>query len=423
MNNNPNDINVINKYLNIQEKFMKIGGYEADALVDKVAHGLNITELMTKNFSILSGGEQRRVVFASIIIKNPTILLLDEPTNHLDINMLEWLEDYLIKYNGTIVLVSHDRYFLDKVSKKIILIENGKAIEFFGNYSKFMIENELRIEREFKEYKDQQKLIAAMKKKIKQLEEFGRLAFPYGEPFFRRAENIRKRLERIIKKEKPNIKKELPLNLNFEKRSGKDVLVIENYDLKVEGKVLVKNINIRVNYKDKICIMGANGTGKSTLIKKILDQDSFIKVGSNVIIGYIPQEIIIDSNETILDYVKKFYIGDEAHLRSTLHKFAFYGENVFKRVNKLSGGEKVRLKLMELIQKNSNFIILDEPTNHIDINTKETLESALKEFEGTVIFVSHDRYFINKLADKILYISNNEIKEYIGNYDYMLTKL
>ena len=417
MNNNPNDMDIINKYLKTQEKFMNIGGYEVNTLIEKISHGLNIDYLIDKNFNILSGGEQKRVVLASIIIKKPTILLLDEPTNHLDINTIEWLEEYLNKYNGTILVVSHDRYFLDKVTNKTILIENGKSIVFNGNYSKYLEENELRIEREFKEYKDQQKLIIAMKKKIKQLEEFGKLAYPGGEPFFRRAENIRKRLERIELKDKPIIKKELPINFDFNNRSGKDALVIENYDLSIDNNILINNINLKINYEDKICIIGSNGCGKTTLLKQIINNKSNnIKIGTNIKIGYIPQQINFINDETILEYSRKYFIGEESHLRSALNKFQFYGENVFKKVSKLSGGEKVRLKLFTLIQDKCNFIILDEPTNHIDIFTKETLENALKEYKGTLLFVSHDRYFINKLANKIFYINNKQIKEYNGNY-------
>ena len=418
MIDSPNDINIINKYLNIQEKYMHIGGYEVNTLIEKIAHGLNINHLMDKNFNLLSGGEQKRVTLAAIIIKKPSILLLDEPTNHLDIDTLEWLENYLNKYNGTILVVSHDRYFLDKVTNKTILIENGKSITFNGNYSYFLIENELRIEREFKEYKDQQKLITAMKKKIKQLEEFGRLAYPTGDPFFRRAENIRKRLERIEIKDKPIIKKELPMNFEFDKRSGNDVLKINNFDLSIEDKILIKNINIKVNHGDKICIIGNNGCGKTTLIKQIINnQTPNIKIGSNIKIGYIPQQINFEKEETILEYAHKYFYGEESHLRSALNKFCFYGEDVFKKTTKLSGGEKVRLKLFALIQDKCNFIILDEPTNHIDIYTKETLEESLKEFNGTLLFISHDRYFINKLANKILYINNNTMTEYIGNYN------
>ena len=421
MSKNPNDMDIINKYLNMQDRYMNIGGYEVDTLIDKVSHGLNIDTLLDKEFNTLSGGEQKRVILASIIIKKPTILLLDEPTNHLDISTLEWLEDYLYKYNGSILVVSHDRYFLDKVTNKTILIENGKAIVFHGNYSKYLKENELRIDREFKEYNDQQKLIVAMKKKIKQLENFGKLAYPGGEPFFRRAENIRKRLEKIEIKDKPVIKNSLPINFDFDMRSGKDALIIDNYDLCIGNNTLIKNIRIKISYGDKVCIIGDNGCGKTTLIKNIINNNvDSIKIGTSVRIGYIPQQISFDKDETILEYAKKYYYGEESHLRSALSKFYFYGENVFKKIDKLSGGEKVRLKLFSLIQDKCNFIILDEPTNHIDIYTKETLEEALNEFKGTLLFISHDRYFINKLADKVLYIHDKIMDEYVGNYDYFI---
>ncbi|MBO6145211.1 MAG: ABC-F family ATP-binding cassette domain-containing protein [Bacilli bacterium] len=421
MTKEPENISIINKYIDIQEKFINLGGYEINTMIDKVSSGMNISHLLNKNYDTLSGGEQKRVVLAAIIVKNPDILLLDEPTNHLDINTIEWLEEYLNKYNGTVVVVSHDRYFLDKVTNKTILIENGKSIIFHCNYSKYLIENEERIEKEFKEYKDQQKLILALKKKIKQLEEFGRLAYPGGEPFYKRAENIRKRLEKLEKVDKPIIKKELPINFDIEKRSGNDVLTIVDYNLSIGDNVLINNINLNIIYKDKICIIGNNGCGKSSLLKMIINNSSDnIKVGSNVKIGYIPQQINFKEDITILDYARKYFNGEESHLRSALHKFQFYGENVFKKVTTLSGGEKVRLMLFTLIHDNCNFIILDEPTNHIDISTKETLEDALINYEGTILFVSHDRYFINKLANKVLYISDKNIIEYCGNYDYFM---
>ncbi len=421
MNKNPNDIEIINKYLNIQEEYMNNGGYEINSLIDKVSNGLRINNLLEKDFAKLSGGEQKRVLLAKIIIRKPSILLLDEPTNHLDITTLEWLEEFLYQYNGTILIVSHDRYFLDKIANKIILIENGKAIIFHGNYSNYIKETEERIEKEFKDYKDQQKEIQAMKKKIKQLQEFGRLAFPGGEPFFKRAENIRKRLEKIDIKNKPIIKKDLPIDLEFNNRSGNDVLVINNYNLQIGNKLLIENINIKISYGDKICIIGDNGCGKTTLIKKIIENnDNNIKIGTNIKIGYIPQHINFEKEETILEYARRYYSGEESHLRSALDKFYFHSENVFKRITKLSGGEKVRLKLFALIQEKCNFIILDEPTNHIDIFTKEALEEALNEYKGTVLFISHDRYFINKIANKILNINNKNIKEYYGNYDDLL---
>ncbi len=421
MINNPNDISLINKYLSIQEEYIKCGGYELDTLMEKVSFGLKISELYNRRFSDLSGGEQKRVMLASLIIKKSNILILDEPTNHLDIDTLDWLEQFLNKYNGTILMISHDRYFLDKVSTKTILIENGKAITFNGNYSNYLRENDLRIEKEFQDYKDQQKQIEAMKKKIKQLQEFGKLAYPGGESFFKRAENIRKRLERLELKEKPVIKKKLPINLVNDTRSGNDVLNINNYNLFIAGKLLIKNINLSIRYGEKICIIGNNGCGKSTLIKQILNNNiEQIKIGSNIKIGYIPQQISFTEDVRVLEYARKCFIGEESHLRNTLDKFYFHGDFVFKKVNKLSGGEKVRLKLFELIHNKSNFIILDEPTNHLDIYTKEVLEKALDEYNGTIIFVSHDRYFINKLANKILYINNNILTEYIGNYDYFM---
>ena len=421
MVNNPDDMNIINKYLAIQEKFMVVGGYEVNTLIEKVSHGLNISHLIDKNFTTLSGGEQKRVTLAAVIIRKPDILLLDEPTNHLDISTLEWLETFLNKYDGTILIVSHDRYFLDEVTTKTILIENGKAITFNGNYSKYLAENELRIEKEFKDYKDQQKLIVVLKKKIKQLEEFGKLAYPGGESFFKRAESIRKRLEKIELKDKPIIKRDLPLNFNVDKRSGNDVLVINNYDLVINERILISNINFKINHGDKVCIIGDNGCGKTALIRHIIDNDnSNIKIGTNIKIGYIPQHINFQDDVTVLEYARRHFIGEESHLRSALDKFYFYGENVFKKVSKLSGGEMVRLKLFALIQDKCNFIILDEPTNHIDIFTKESLEEALKEFKGTLLFVSHDRYFINKLANKILCINNKKIIEYCGNYDYYI---
>ena len=421
MLSDPNNIDLINKFLRLQEKYMEMGGYEQDTLIEKVSHGLNVAHLIDKEYSTLSGGEQKRVVLASIIIRHPTILLLDEPTNHLDIETVEWLEDYLNKYNGTILVVSHDRYFLDQVTNKTVLIENGKAISFFGNYSKYLEENEARIEREFREYKDQQKTIDAMKKKIKQLIEFGKLAYPQGEMFFKRAENIRKRLEKMDKIDKPVTKKELPINFEFEKRTGKDALVINKYDLYIEDKLLIKNINIKITYGDSVCIIGNNGCGKTTLIKRIMENNtSNIKLGSNVKLGYIPQQINFDKDESVLEYARKHFIGEESHLRAALSKFLFHDENIFKKTSKLSGGEKVRLKLFSLIQDKCNFIILDEPTNHIDICTKETLEEALKEYKGTLFFVSHDRYFINKVANKVLYINDNKMTEYVGNYDYFI---
>lgn len=323
---------LIIKYSNLQENFINIGGYEIDTKISKIISGFKLNNLINKKYNNLSGGEKRIVSLAAIMIKEPSILLLDEPTNHLDIETLEWFENFIKKYKGTILLVSHDRYFIDKVSTKIVLLERGKEIIFNGNYSYYLKENELRIDKEFKEYKDQNKIIEAMKKKIKQLEEFGRLAYPGGDPFFRRAENIRKRLDRLEKVEKPIIKKDIPINFDINERSGKDVITISNYDLYINDNLLIENINLKINYNNKVCIMGTNGCGKSTLIKRILENnDSHIKIGSNVTIGYIPQDIEFNDNITVLEYARQFFIGEESHLRSALNKFYFHGENVYKK--------------------------------------------------------------------------------------------
>lgn len=408
---------LLKKYSKLQEKFISLGGYEVDSKINKITTGFKIERLVDHDISTLSGGEKRIVYFAKIMINNPSILLLDEPTNHLDMDTLIWLEEYLKYYKGTVLIVSHDRYFLDKISTKTILIERGKEHIFNGNYSYYVKENEKRLEIEFKEYKDQQKLIQALKKKAKQLHEFGVLAYPTGEPFFRREKNILKRIERLNLKEKPIEKKIIQLDLKEENRTGKDVLEIKNFNLSIENKTLINNINLLVNYQDRLCIMGSNGSGKSTLIKEIVNYNKNFKYGAKVKIGYLPQEIEFDSNDNILEYTQKFYFGDYSNMRSMLAKYNFFHDTVYKKVRNLSGGEKVRLKLLELMHNKCNLIILDEITNHIDIVTKEALEDAINEYDGTVIFISHDRYFINNIATKIAYINNQELKLFLGNYD------
>ncbi len=417
---------ILNKYGILQQRFDDLGGYLIDSKISEICNKFGIdSELLERDFSKLSGGEKTIVCFAKIMLSDPDILLLDEPTNNLDIDTLEWLEKFLQNYTGTILMSSHDRYFLDKVATKIVLIERGKSEIFHGNYSYYLKENERRILSEFEHYKDQQKMIEAMKKKIKQLQEFGRKAFPSGESFFKRAASIQKRLDKIELLNKPETAKEIPLNFQMTNRSGKQVLTVHNLNLSIEDKTLLEQVSFDVLFKDRICLMGKNGCGKSTLIKYMIDlyngkrqEKNDIKIGSNVLIGYIPQIIEFeDDNKTLLEIARKTFNGTETQLRSSLAKFLFYGNDVFKRINMLSGGEKVRLKLFELMQQNINFLIMDEPTNHIDITTREVLESALSEFQGTILLISHDRYFINEIAKKILYVEDKNIIEYLGNYD------
>lgn len=413
---------VLEIYGKLQEHFFNMGGYEIDEKVSKICKGFKISdEMLDRSFNTLSGGEKTIVNLASLIISNPDILLLDEPTNHLDIDTIEWFEQFLSNYKGTVVISSHDRYFLDKVATKTVLMDKGKSEVYHGNYSYYLEESERRALAEFDEYKNQQKQIEAMKATVKKLKEWGERGD--NPRFFRRAACIERKLEKMELLDRPDSKKQLPLDFEINGRSGKDVLVADDLGIIIGDKVILDGAELYLKYGEKVCLMGKNGAGKSTFIKAVLYGDNIcqgkIKIGSNVSIGYIPQEILFeDENATILDTARKFYDGTGTHLRASLAKFLFYGENVFKRVGKLSGGEKVRLKLFELIQKKANLLILDEPTNHIDIDTKEMLEEALSEYQGTLFFISHDRYFINKLAQRVINIENEKFQQYLGNYDY-----
>ena len=308
--------------------------------------------------------------------------------------------------------MSHDRWFLDKITTKTILIERGKEKIYFGNYSYFLEEDERRTLAEFEIYKNQQKQIEKMKEAIKKLRKFGEKE--ENESFYKRAKCIERRLEKMEIVEKVSLEKKC-INIKFDvtERSGKDVLRIENLSKSFGEKIIFDDLNMNVFYGEKIVLKGKNGCGKTTLLKMILGEDKNylgkIKLGSNVKIGFIPQIIQFDEDENIYEYFYKFHKGSETDIRTYLAKFMFYGENVFKKLNSLSGGEKVRIKLAELMVKNINFLILDEPTNHLDINTRETLEETLKEFKGTILFVSHDRYFTKKIAEKICLIEDKKI--------------
>lgn len=413
---------ILNKYGRIQEEYIAIGGYEMQEKYKKICSGFKFNEnILNKQYNLLSGGEKTIVNLAKILLKNPSILLLDEPTNHLDIETLQWLENFLISYNGTILMVSHDRYFLDKVATKTILLEDGKEKIYFGNYSYFLEEDERRTLAQFEIYKNQQKQIEKMKESIQLLRRFGEKT--QNEKFYKRAKCIEKRLEKMQVIDKVYLEKEgLKLEINLKERSGNDVISIEDLSKQYSNKTVFNEVNLDIVYGEKVALIGKNGTGKSTLIKVILGQEKDfignIKIGSSVKIGYIPQDIKFENEEeTILGFFIKSFKGNETQARTILAKFMFRGENVFKKIEKLSGGEKVRLMLAELIQKDVNFLILDEPTNHIDIETREVLEEAIKNYKGTVLFVSHDRYFINAIANRIIEISDNKINSYIGNYD------
>ena len=420
MSSNEKDIKLLDK---LQEEFRISGGYSLKEKIEKIRNGFKITnELLDREYNKLSGGEKTLINLASIILSNPDILLLDEPTNHLDIDTLEWFEEYLSSYNGTVVIISHDRYFLDRTVNKIIEIENGNANIYHGNYSYYLKEFEKRLMVEFQNYKNQQKEIKALKEAIERYKVWG--AKSDNPMFFRRAKAIETRLQKMEVIDRPKTKSELRINFNVEDRTSNRVMVISNFDLRIGNNELLRNSHMEVYYKERVCLMGKNGAGKTTLIKNILNNThDNIKLGANIKIGYIPQEIRFDNEElTIYEHMRKIFVGSESELRSKLNQFYFTVDNIDKKVKSLSGGEKVRLKLLELMLKNANFLILDEPTNHIDIDTREILEESLLAYEGTILFVSHDRYFINKIATKIVMIENKEMITYNGNYDSIKKK-
>lgn len=420
---------LLQKYGNVQQKYIQMGGYDIQEKFNKICSGLQINEkMLNQNYNDLSGGEKIIVNLGALLLKEPSILLLDEPTNHLDMEKLEWLEKFLKEYKGTILMVSHDRYFLDKVATKTILLENGKEKIYLGNYSYFLKEDEKRTLAEFENYKNQQKMIKKMKESIKTLRKFGELA--KNEMFFKRAKSIEKKLAKIEQLPQVDLEQKTLLNfkLNIDSRSGKDVVIINNLNKNFESKNIFENANLQIHYGEKIALIGKNGTGKSTLLKIIMNEDceytGEIKIGQSVNIGYIPQEINFeDDNQTILNFFEQFDNRNETEIRTSLAKYMFRGNDVFKKVSSLSGGEKVRLILAKLLKQNINFLILDEPTNHIDIETRELLEEAIKEYSGTVLFVSHDRYFINNLAERIVEVKEKRFFSYVGNYDEYLRKI
>ncbi len=406
----------------LQEEFRIKGGYQLKEKIEKIKYGFKLKEdVLNTKYNLLSGGEKTIINLASLVLSDPDILLLDEPTNHLDIETLEWFEEYLNNYKGAILLVSHDRYFMDRVCNKIICIEDGHEDIYFGNYSYYLEESDKRFLLDMQKYKNQQKEIKAIKEAIIRLKEWGNKS---DNPiFFRRASSMEKRLERMEIIDKPKEKNELKINLEMQNRSANFVLDIKSINLQIDSKVLLNNSNMNVYFKERVCLMGKNGCGKTTLIKNIINNThDNIKIGVNVSIGYIPQEIRFENEElTIYEHMKKIFSGSESELRSKLNRFYFGEEAISKKLKTISGGEKVRIKLLELILKKANFLILDEPTNHIDIDTREILENAILDFDGTILFISHDRYFINKIATKIVRFENNKLVTYDGNYDYLVS--
>ncbi|MGM0380208.1 MAG: ribosomal protection-like ABC-F family protein, partial [Bacillota bacterium] len=405
----------------LQHKYEMSGGYKISNNLSKITEGMKIDKNMqNKSFNFLSGGEKTRIMLAKMLLEKPDTLLLDEPTNHLDIEMIEWLENYLNDYNGSAIIISHDRYFLDNVIDKIYEIKSKKIDLYLGNFSFYLKESKKRFENQMKNFNNQKKKIKKMENAAKNMRSWASQAD--NKAMFVRAKAMEKRIDRIDLVDKPEIKSKINIKFKAKNRSGKEVIRIKNYDLKISNKILIKDFSLNLFYGEKAAIVGNNGTGKTTLLKEIFrfskhDLEKF-KISPSAKIGYLEQNLKFKSNNNILDTFKSIHSGLDGDIRNYLVKFKFFGDDVFKKTSCLSGGEKVRLKLAILMKKNINFLILDEPTNHIDLKTRDVLENALKEFDGTVLYISHDRYFLNEISDKIFEIESKKLKTYLGNYKY-----
>lgn len=416
--------NLMKKYSDLNHRFEMENGYAYKSEITGVLKGLGFSEEdFTLNVNTLSGGQKTRVALGRLLLAKPDIILLDEPTNHLDMESIRWLENYLLNYNGAVLIVAHDRYFLDKIVSKIIELDNGVATVFSGNYTDYAAKKAILRNMKLKEYLNQQREIKHQEDVITKLKQFNR------EKSIKRAESREKMLDKIEIIDKPQeLNDKMNIKLEPNVVSGNDVLTISGLSKSFDDVTLFDNIDIEIKRGERVALIGNNGTGKTTILKLIngiIEPDSgSIYLGAKVNIGYYDQEHhVLDPDKTIFDEIRDAYPDlNNTQIRNTLAAFLFTNEDVFKYIRDLSGGEKGRVSLAKLMLSNANFLILDEPTNHLDIVSKEILENALNNYTGTVLFVSHDRYFINAAATRIIELSNKTVVNYIGNYDYYLEK-
>lgn len=413
---------LMSDYDRLSENFRQAGGFTYEADIRAILNGFKFDESTWQmKIAELSGGQNTRLALAKMLLEKPNLLVLDEPTNHLDIETIAWLENYLVNYSGALIIVSHDRYFLDKVATITLDLTKHSLDRYVGNYSRFVELKEQKLATEAKNYEKQQKEIAA-------LEDFVNRNLVRASTT-KRAQSRRKQLEKMERLDKPEAgKKAANMTFQSEKNSGNVVLTVENAAIGYDGEVLSQPINLDLRKMNAVAIVGPNGIGKSTFIKSIVDQIPFIKgekrFGANVEVGYYDQtQSKLTPSNTVLDELwNDFKLTPEVEIRNRLGAFLFSGDDVKKSVGMLSGGEKARLLLAKLSMENNNFLILDEPTNHLDIDSKEVLENALIDFDGTLLFVSHDRYFINRVATHVLELSENGSTLYLGDYDYYVDK-
>lgn len=415
---------IMNEYSHKLEEFSELNGYGYKSEAKGVLKGLGFSdEDMDKPISILSGGEKTRVLLGKLLLKKPTLLLLDEPTNHLDSDAIEWLEIFLKQYRGTVILISHDRYFLDQVVNRVFEIHNKKLKSYNGNYSDFVKLSAVEKEIEKKKFEDQQKEIKKQEESIERLKAYGR------EKHLKRARSKEKALSKVDVLDKPDgDRKRARIEFNPSVTSGNDVLQVRDVSMGYGERILFKDLNLDIYRGEKVALIGANGIGKSTLFKIIMNElqplSGNIKFGTNVNVSYFHQEQkTLNLDNTIIDEIweNNTHLTQTA-LRSMLGAFLFENEEVFKKISTLSGGERARVAILKLILSNANFLLLDEPTNHLDIDSKEVLEEALSGYTGTIFTISHDRYFLNTVVDKVLVLDKDGICEYLGNYDYYIEK-
>ncbi len=415
---------LLKKYTNLTHRFEDINGYAYKSEITGILKGLGFGEdEFTKKVATLSGGQKTRIALGKLLLQKPDLIMLDEPTNHLDLNSIAWLETYLLNYKGAVIIVSHDRYFLDRIATKIIELDNGVVSSFKGNYSDYALQKERQRTERMNAYLNQQREIKHQEAVIDKLKQFNR------EKSIRRAESREKMLDKIERLEKPvEVNADMKLTLTPYRESGKDVMQIQELSKSFGQNKLFEHVSFELKRGEHVAIIGDNGTGKTTLLKiinELLPADTGeIRLGANVEIGYYDQEHhVLHMDKTLFEEISDDYpYLTNTQIRNTLAAFLFTGEDVFKKISTLSGGERGRVSLAKLMLSEANFLILDEPTNHLDITSKEILESALNAYEGTVLYVSHDRYFINKTASRILELTHQSFINYIGNYDYYLEK-
>ena len=415
---------LMKQYTSLTHAFETGGGYLYRSELVGVLKGLGFTEdEFSKPIATLSGGQKTRVALGRLLLQNPDLIILDEPTNHLDMNSIAWLETYLLNYKGSVLIVSHDRYFLDRIAGKVIEIDQSKATTFMGNYSDYAVKKEQLRVAAWNAYMNQQRDIKHQEEVIEKLKSFNR------EKSIKRAESREKMLDKIEVIEKPSeVRTDMKLTLTPRILSGNDVLTVEHLSKSFDSHKLFTDVNFEIKRGEHVAIIGDNGSGKTTLLKILnglipADQGTF-RLGSNVEIGYYDQEHhVLHSEKTLFEEISDDYpYLNNTQIRNVLAAFLFTGEDVFKRISDLSGGERGRVSLAKLVLSNANFLILDEPTNHLDIMSKEILEDALNCYEGTILYVSHDRYFINRTAHRILDLTEGQFVSYVGNYDYYLEK-